>query len=181
MDASSHSFGAVFIQRSDDGQLHPIHYTSEKTSPQQEKLSSYEFEVLTAVEALKKFRSYLLRTKIKIATDCAAFQKAMQKKDLTPKIARWALLLEEFVHRSGQQMRYAVCMVTRAQSEIIRKIATAQESDKRIHLQKTLVENRLGDYYLTKEMSCTCKIIVVPEVMELGVICGIHNKGHFAA
>ncbi|GBM47981.1 Transposon Tf2-6 polyprotein [Araneus ventricosus] len=35
-DASSHGFGAVLLQRSDDGELHPIHHMSKKTSPQQE-------------------------------------------------------------------------------------------------------------------------------------------------
>ncbi|GBM73822.1 Pro-Pol polyprotein [Araneus ventricosus] len=78
----------------------------------------------------------------------------MQKRDLTPKTARWALLLEEFeyqvAHRSGQQMRHvdalstnAVCMVTRSQREITRKTATAQEADEHIHLLKTLVEKGL--------------------------------------
>ncbi|GBM33150.1 Retrovirus-related Pol polyprotein from transposon 17.6 [Araneus ventricosus] len=95
-DASSHGFGAVLLQCSDDGQLHRIHYMSMKMSSQQEKLPSYELEVLAIVEALKKFQSYLLGTKNKIVTDCDAFQKTMQKKDLTPKKARWALLLEEF-------------------------------------------------------------------------------------
>ncbi|GBO45854.1 Pro-Pol polyprotein [Araneus ventricosus] len=161
-DASSHGFGAVLLQRSDDGELHPIHYMSKKTLPQQEKLSSYELEVLAIVEALKKFRSYLLGTNIKIVTDCDGFQKTMQKRDLTPKIARWSLLLEEFeyqvAYRSGQQMRHvdalsrnAVCMVTRSQSEITRKIATAQEADEHIHLLKTLVEKGLRDDYIMKE------------------------------
>ncbi|GBM68791.1 hypothetical protein AVEN_112863-1 [Araneus ventricosus] len=125
---------------------------SKKTSPQQEKLSSYELEVLAIVKALKKIRSYLLGTKIKIITDCDTFQKTMQKRYLTPiDIARWALLPEKFeyevVHRSGQQMRHAdalsrnaVHMVTRSQSEITTKIATAQEVDERLHLLKTLVE-----------------------------------------
>ncbi|GBM73823.1 hypothetical protein AVEN_80252-1 [Araneus ventricosus] len=35
-DASTHGFGAVLLQRSDDGELHPIHYMSKRTSPQQE-------------------------------------------------------------------------------------------------------------------------------------------------
>ncbi|GBO29902.1 hypothetical protein AVEN_249387-1 [Araneus ventricosus] len=51
MDASSHGFGAVLLQSSDDGQLHPIHYISKKTLSQQEKLSCYELEVLAIVEA----------------------------------------------------------------------------------------------------------------------------------
>ncbi|GBO21518.1 hypothetical protein AVEN_122316-1 [Araneus ventricosus] len=55
--------------------------------------------------------------------------------------------------------RNAVCMATRSQSEItrarkekenIRKIATAQEVDERLHLMKILVENELRDDYLIK-------------------------------
>ncbi|GFX53575.1 retrovirus-related Pol polyprotein from transposon 17.6 [Trichonephila clavipes] len=109
-DASSLGFGAVLLQKSDDGLFHPIHYFSRKTTVQQEKYSSYELEVLAIIEALKKFRSYLLGTKFKIITDCDAFQKTMHKKDLPAKIARWALMLEEFdyevYHRPGRQMKH---------------------------------------------------------------------------
>ncbi|GFX83534.1 retrovirus-related Pol polyprotein from transposon 17.6 [Trichonephila clavipes] len=59
-DASSLGFGAVLLQKSDDGLFHPIHYFSRKTTVQQEKYSSYELEVLAIIEALKKFRSYLV-------------------------------------------------------------------------------------------------------------------------
>ncbi|GFU63885.1 blastopia polyprotein [Trichonephila clavipes] len=46
-------FGAVLLQKSDDGLFHPIHYFSRKTTVQQEKYSSYELEVLAIIEALK--------------------------------------------------------------------------------------------------------------------------------
>lgn len=99
---------------------------SKKKTSQQEKLSSYELEVLVVVEALKEFRNYLLGSKIKIVTDCDAFQKTMFKKDIASKIARWALLLEEFeyeiVHGPSQQLKHvdalsrnAIVMVTRSQ------------------------------------------------------------------
>ncbi|GFX62433.1 transposon Tf2-9 polyprotein [Trichonephila clavipes] len=39
-DASSLGFGAVLLQKSDDGLFHPIHYFSRKTTVQQEKYSS---------------------------------------------------------------------------------------------------------------------------------------------
>ncbi|GBM53176.1 Retrovirus-related Pol polyprotein from transposon 17.6 [Araneus ventricosus] len=196
-DASSHGFGAVLLQCSDDGQLHRIHYMSMKMSPQQEKLPSYELAVLVIVEALKKFQNYPLGTKNKIVTDYDAFQKTMQKKDLTPKKARWALLLEEFehdvIHSPNQQMkhvdtlsRYAVCKITRSQSEITRKIATAQEDDKRLHLLKILVKKGFGDDYFIKENVLHLQdggreLIVVPEAMVLEIIRRIHNKGHFAS
>ncbi|GFY21707.1 transposon Tf2-11 polyprotein [Trichonephila clavipes] len=112
-DASSLGFGAVLLQKSDDGLFHPlsIHYFSRKTTVQQEKYSSYELEVLAIIEAMeKKFRSYLLGTIFKIITDCGAFQKTMHKKDLPAKIARWALMLEEcdyeVCHRPGRQMKH---------------------------------------------------------------------------
>lgn len=83
---------------------------SKKTTDAERKYSSYELEVLAIVDALKKFRVYLLGFPFKIITDCAAFEKTMNKKDLTTRIARWALLLEEFdytiQHRSGTRMRH---------------------------------------------------------------------------
>ncbi|GFT24489.1 retrovirus-related Pol polyprotein from transposon 17.6 [Trichonephila clavipes] len=90
-DASKFGYGAILLQQSDDNKLHPVHYFSKKTTPQEEKYSSYELEVLAVIESLKKFRNNLVGNKFKIVTDCSAFQKTMSKKQLTPKIARWAL------------------------------------------------------------------------------------------
>ncbi|GFW38431.1 transposable element Tcb2 transposase [Trichonephila clavipes] len=64
------------------------------------------------------------RERFKIVTDCSAFQKTMQKKELINCIARWALQLEEFnyeiEHRAGSRMkhvdalsRYPVMMTAR--------------------------------------------------------------------
>ena len=96
-DASCEGYGAVLLQKNDvDGRFHPIHYMSRKTSDAEKKYSSYELEVLAIIEALKKFRVYLLGLKFKIKTDCKAFAMTMNKKDLSTRVARWALLLEEF-------------------------------------------------------------------------------------
>ncbi|GFV46146.1 uncharacterized protein TNCV_1257021 [Trichonephila clavipes] len=59
-DACKLGLGAVLLQQSEDGRFYPIHYMSKKTSIQEEKLCSYELEVLAVIEALKKFRNYLL-------------------------------------------------------------------------------------------------------------------------
>ncbi|GFW89039.1 retrovirus-related Pol polyprotein from transposon 17.6 [Trichonephila clavipes] len=113
-DASKFGYGAILLQQSDDNKLHPVHYFSKKTTPQEEKYSSYELEVLAVIESLKKFRNYLVGNKFKIVTDCSAFQKTMSKKQLTPKIARWALFLEDFnyeiIHRPGKQMGHVDCV-----------------------------------------------------------------------
>ncbi|GFU95740.1 retrovirus-related Pol polyprotein from transposon 17.6 [Trichonephila clavipes] len=95
-DASQQGYGTVLLQEAEDGKLHPVQYMSQKTTPAEEKYSSYELEVLAVVNALKKFRTYLLGNHFKIITDCSAFQKTMDKKDLVTRVARWALLLEEY-------------------------------------------------------------------------------------
>ncbi|GFU45146.1 retrovirus-related Pol polyprotein from transposon 17.6 [Trichonephila clavipes] len=160
-DAISLGFGAVLLQKS-DGLFHPIHYFSRKTTAQHEKYSSYELEVLAIIEALKKFRSYLLGTKFKIITDCDAFQKTMHKKDLPAKIARWALMLEEFdyevCHRSGRQMnhvdalsRYPIMMIS--SHDITQKIKEAQNKDEFISQLKSAIKiTSSAEYSLKNEI-----------------------------
>ncbi|GFX25296.1 retrovirus-related Pol polyprotein from transposon 17.6 [Trichonephila clavipes] len=96
--------------KAEDGKLHPVYYMSKKTNTAEEKYDSYELEVLAIINALKKFRVYLLGQHFKIVTDCSAFQKTMQKKELITRIARWALQLEKFdyekEHRAGSRMKH---------------------------------------------------------------------------
>lgn len=66
---------------------------SKKTTPQEEKYSSYELEVLAVVATLKKFYPYLLRTKFKLVTDCSELQKTTYQRDLAPSVARCATSL----------------------------------------------------------------------------------------
>ncbi|GFV45850.1 retrovirus-related Pol polyprotein from transposon 17.6 [Trichonephila clavipes] len=141
-----------------------IHYFSRKTTVQQEKYSSYELEVLAIIEALKKFRSYLLGTKFKIITDCDAFQKTMHKKDLPAKIARWALMLEEFnyevCHRPCRQMkhvdalsRYPIMMIS--SHDITQKIKDQNKDEFISQLKsaikiKHLLEDELSEQFINK-------------------------------
>lgn len=60
-DASMHGYDAILFQRSnDDGAMHPVYYASGKTTPAEERYTSYELEVLAIIRSLKKFRVYLI-------------------------------------------------------------------------------------------------------------------------
>ncbi|UYV63816.1 hypothetical protein LAZ67_2005745, partial [Cordylochernes scorpioides] len=133
-DASKFGFGAILLQEDVDKKMHPVHYMSKKTNEAQQKYSSYKLKVLAVVEAVKKFRIYLLGIKFKILTDCSAFTMTLKKKDLTTRVARWALLLEEYdytiEHRPGSWMKHFTWIYptkTTRTSEVIQKLESQQQ------------------------------------------------------
>ncbi|GFU42688.1 retrovirus-related Pol polyprotein from transposon 297 [Trichonephila clavipes] len=67
------------------------------------------------------------RQHFKIVTDCSAFQKTMQKKELITRTARWALQLEEFdyeiEHRAGSRMKHVDALSRYPVMMLIRKLA----------------------------------------------------------
>ncbi|GBL82029.1 Retrovirus-related Pol polyprotein from transposon 297, partial [Araneus ventricosus] len=158
-DASIDGFGACLLQKSIvDNQLHPVYYMSRKTSDTERKYSSYELEVMAVIEALKKFRPYVLGIPFKIVTDCIAFKQTMNK-DISSKIARWALMLEEYdyviEHRQGTRMRHVdalsrnpVCMII--QDSLTLQILKAQNSDENVKVIKDLlkIKNQHDDYII---------------------------------
>lgn len=201
-DASKQGYGACLLQRSDDdGKLHPIYYMSRKTTPAEEKYSSYELEVLAIIAAVKKFRIYLLGNNFRIITDCAAFQKTMDKKDLTTRVARWALLLEEYtyeiVHRKGTQMAHVDALsrcpanvmtineILLNEDGILRRIQLAQSSDDYIQSIKKILEKEetYEDYFLKNETLYKYdrgrELLVVPKAMQSEIIRKSHDIGHF--
>jgi hypothetical protein len=48
------------------------------------------------VFALKKFRSFVLGTKVIVFTDHAALRYLLKKKESKPRLIRWIFLLQEF-------------------------------------------------------------------------------------
>jgi len=188
-DASMWGYGAVLLQISDqDAQLHPLCFMSRKTTEAQQKYHSYELEVLAIVEAVKKFRVHLLGLQFKIITDCAAFTRTLEKKDLATRVARWALLLSEYdysiEHRAGSRMphvdslsRYPMCMVV--QSELLARLSVAQRNDPEI---QAVVPD--GDEYVSYSgllyKVCDGKnLLVVPKGMQTEIIRNAHDVGHF--
>ncbi|XP_070161395.1 uncharacterized protein [Polyergus mexicanus] len=147
-DASKQGYGTTLLQRKpEEKYLHPVYYMSNKTSDSEKKWCSYELEIVAIIKAVKKFRVYLLGIKFKIVTDCQAFQKTLSKENLPPKIARWALVLEEFEydieHRHGDRMkhvnalsRYPVMLV---EVTMLMSIKNEQVKEERLHVIKQLL------------------------------------------
>lgn len=196
-DASKNGYGAVLLQKCpDDEKLHPVSYMSKKTTVQEEKYSSYELEILAVVEALKKYRVYLLGIPFKIVTDCMAFQKTMSKRDLAPKVARWAMKLEEFSytieHRAGTRMRH-VDALSRCSAVLFGfpdslaiRIKSAQGKDDGISAIKALLEKEPYEDYVVRDgilfkFVNGRDILVVPKSMHQEIIRIAHEKGHYAA
>lgn len=196
-DASKLGYGAVLMQLDeDDNKFHPVHYYSRKTSKAESNYSSYELEVLAIVKSLEKLRVYLLGLKFKIITDCAAFKMTMAKKTLVPRIAGWALVLEDYdyeiQHRPGTQMRHVdalsrnpiVMVVT---DELLERFQIAQNRDSQISVVRELLNHGpYQDFVLQRDIVFKKNdvgelLVWVPKVMQDEIIRKAHSEGHFGA
>lgn len=143
IDACGRGFGAIFLQKdSDDGFFHLIYYITWKTSPAEERYTSFELQVLVVVKALRKFRVYLLGIPFKIVTDCKAFTMTVKKKDSCLRVSHWILLMKQFQytieHCPGTAMRHvdvlshnpvSVLCVLENRDTLIAQIRRAQQED----------------------------------------------------
>ncbi|XP_045500927.1 uncharacterized protein LOC123698364 isoform X3 [Colias croceus] len=194
-DASAEGYGAVLLQRSlTDNKMHPVYYMSKKTSATEKKYHSYYLEILAIVEAVKKFRVYLLGIKFKIVTDCSALTMTLQKKDLPPRVARWALLLEEYdytiEHRPAARMKHADALSRQPIKNIIvltdtaARLRRAHDDDLQIKLIKKVLEKESYDDYVLEngmlwKIKDGNKLMVVPKKMQNEIIRNHHENGHF--
>jgi len=124
----------------------------------------------------------------------------MDKKDLTTRVARWALMLEEYSyeieHRKGTQMAhvdalsrcYSVLVIDHlisAENGVLNQLKIAQEQDDYIkaitHLAGT--ESYL-DYFVKNgvlfKYDNGLELIVVPKQMQTEIIRKAHEVGHFS-
>jgi len=97
-DACKIGFGAILSQRDPDGSKpeHIIRYGSKKTSAQEAKYSASDLECAAAVHFIKKYHPYLAGGPFTLVTDHQALKYLMTTKDLTGRLARYALYLQEY-------------------------------------------------------------------------------------
>lgn len=108
-DASSLGYGAILLQRHNNSKR-VVAYFSRRTTLTESKYSSYDLETLAIYNALKQFRVYLLGIKFTIFTDCNAIKSTVNKKDLSPRVARWWTFLQDFdfevVYKKGKYIAH---------------------------------------------------------------------------
>lgn len=109
-DASSVGLGAILHQKQSEGIWAPIAYFSQSTNQAEARYHSYELEMLAIVKSIERFHIYLYGLEFTIITDCNALVYAMNKANLNPRIARWALHLQNYrfkvEHRAGNKMTH---------------------------------------------------------------------------
>jgi ribonuclease HI len=100
-DASGVAIGAVLSQ-----EQRPIAYFSEKLNEAKKKYSSYDKEFYAIVQALKKWRHYLLPKEFILYSDNHALQFINNQPKLNQKHAKWVEFLQSFTfvikHTSGK-------------------------------------------------------------------------------
>ena len=95
-DASSIAIGGTLSQKDENGRIKPIAFTGRSLTPAESKYSTTEQELLAVIHAFKKFEFYLQGQKFLIQTDHSALKYLLGQKDLTSRLARWALIIQGF-------------------------------------------------------------------------------------
>ena len=107
-DASEQGWAAAL--RQDDK---VIAFASGRFTAAQSKYAPHERECLGALSGLEKFRHYLLGGPVTLYTDSRAISWLQKSRELSPKLFRWSLRLQEFspeiVHREGSAIPFEDC------------------------------------------------------------------------
>lgn len=72
---------------------------------------------------------YLLGIPFNIVTDCQAFTLTMSKKELCVRVARWALLLEEFQYRIEHRPSKSIMHVEAFNRNLLPAIMLVEENE----------------------------------------------------
>ncbi|KXZ41322.1 hypothetical protein GPECTOR_553g570 [Gonium pectorale] len=98
---------ACLSQLDDEGREYAVSFASKKLNDTQRNWSSTDGEAFAAVWAIKSYHAYLYGTPFTLVTDNSTLTFIMKAKDLTGKLARYAMRLHGYtftiVHRAGRK------------------------------------------------------------------------------
>ena len=96
-DASNYAVSGLLSQTDENGNEKPIAFTSQKlTEAQIHSMPTIEKEAYAVLHALRKFRDFILFSKICIYSDHNPLQYLTEAAPKSSKLMRWALALQEF-------------------------------------------------------------------------------------
>jgi len=105
-DASGKVVGSTLSQLDENGHDHPIHFARRQLSSSEKNYTMTKQEGLVVIFSLKKFRHYLLGYKAKIVIEHKALTYLVNKPNLSGRLVRWLLLMEDIdidiVHHPGR-------------------------------------------------------------------------------
>ena len=94
-----------------------IAYNGRGLNQAEQNYSTTEREALALVKGIKKYQSHLQNHKFTVVTDHSSLRWLMSVKDASGRLARWALLLQQYdfniVHRPGRIHGNADCLSRR--------------------------------------------------------------------
>jgi hypothetical protein len=96
IDVSGFCLGAILWQEYEPRLENMMYYASKQMSLAERKYSAMERKALGIIYACMKYRHYLLGYKTIFHTDHDALKHLVNKLDLSGRIARWIILLQEF-------------------------------------------------------------------------------------
>ena len=134
-DWSTKAIAAVLCQEQ-DGRECTIAYASKSLTPTERNYSATEGECLAIIWACKHFRHYLWGRAFFLQTDHQALKWLMSTTDLTGKLARWSLKLQEYTfeikYRPGSANGNADALTRlpiRDDSNLVIQLCTSQLTD----------------------------------------------------
>ena len=96
-DASAVAVGSALCQPTGEkGKDYPVAFASRQLNAAEKNYTTTERECLAMIFSVKKFRHYLLLNPVRFYVDHIAIRYLVNKPDLSGRLARWVLLLEEF-------------------------------------------------------------------------------------
>lgn len=155
------------------------------------------FETLAIIYSLKRFKVYLQGISFKLVMDYSSLTLTFNKKELNPRVARWALELQDYQyileHRSGKSMQHvdalSRCNIILAiqDNTFEDNLIISQAKDKILIGIRVLLDKGENEFYEIRNgvvyRKCNDNLMFyVPEAMEEHVLFKYYNEiGHVGA